>query len=264
MPQHVFAILTLGLLTGLSACVAEASGSPVHSGKGATEVGEIDVGGVGVRVSLHEVLAARWTGERRSIAPEGDTVVFKGLFEAGKFGGREGHTVQLKLRPGREYLFEYRIRFDRDFPWTKGGKIPGLAGGTAPTGCVAADGGGFSARMMWQAGGRLVGYVYDLDQRGNCGNVLDTGFTFKTGQWYSIKQRAKINSGGKHDGVLQVWVDDHMVINRTDLAYMDESPTNRIDRVLFHSFFGGSTQAWAPSRECSISFADPYVTMLAE
>jgi hypothetical protein len=261
MPQHVFAILILGLLTALSVCLLESSGSPVHGSKGDAEAGGI---GVGVRVSLREALAARWTGERRTIAAEGDTVVFKGVFKAGKFGGQEGHTVRIKLSSGRGYLFEYRIRFDGNFPWTKGGKIPGLAGGTAPTGCVAVNGGGFSARMMWQAGGRLVGYIYDLDQKGNCGNVIDTGFSFKTGQWHSIKERVKINSGRKHDGVLQIWVDDHMVINRTNLAYMDESPTNRIDQVLFHSFFGGSTQTWAPSRECSISFADPYVTRLAE
>jgi hypothetical protein len=261
MSQHVFTILTLGLLTALSACLLESSGLLVHSGKGDAEACGM---GVGVRVSLREALAARWTGERRTIATEGDTVVFKGVFEPARFGGREGHTVRLKLSPGREYLFEYRIRFDGNFPWTKGGKIPGLAGGTAPTGCVVVNGGGFSARMMWQAGGRLVGYIYDLDQRGNCDNVIDTGFSFKTGQWYSIKGRVRINSGRNHDGVLQIWVDDHMVINRTNLVYMDESPTSRIDQVLFHSFFGGSTQTWAPSRACSIALADPYVTMLAE
>ena len=45
---------------------------------------------------------------------------------------------------------------------------------------------------------------------------------------------------------------------------MNESPTARIDVVLFHSFFGGSTQDWAPSRNVTISFAEPYATLVAE
>ena len=118
-------------------------------------------------------------GPRKTILMEGETRVFRGAFQANTFGGGNGNNVRLKIRPGREYLLEYRIRFDGNFPWTRGGKIPGLGGGTAPTGCVTTTGAGFSARMMWRGGGELVGYVYDNDQSSDCGNTLTTGFTFR-------------------------------------------------------------------------------------
>lgn len=64
--------------------------------------------------------------------------------------------------------------------------------------------------------------------------------------------------------VLQVWLNHKMVIDRSNMEYMVETPANRINSVLFHSFFGGSTQDWAPSRQCSISFSEPFVTLVTE
>jgi hypothetical protein len=219
---------------------------------------------VGERVSLRDALSALWTKTRESTKQEDGVMVFTGVFEANKIGGPQGHTPRLVLKPGREYLFEYRVRFDGDFPFTRGGKLPGLAGGNAPTGCVDTDANGFSARMMWRQAGALIGYLYDQDQGGNCGNNITTSVNFKAGQWYALKERIRLNTGRNHDGVLQVWADDKLVIDRKNMEYMAEAPNNRIGVVLFHSFFGGSTQDWAPARQCSISFAEPFATLLAE
>lgn len=243
---------------------SDAATSPPSGDAGATPSADAGPAGVGTRVSLHDDLVARWTGERKSMTMEGGTTIFTGVFNANEFGGPQGHNVRLKISPGREYLFEYRIRFDGNFPFSRGGKIPGLAGASAPTGCVTVTGTGFSARMMWRENGKLIGYTYDIDQSTECGNAIQTGFNFTPNQWHSMKERVKLNTGRNHDGILQVWVDDRMVINRSNMAWMNETATNRIDVVLFHSFFGGSTQDWAPSRQCSISFADPYVTKLGE
>jgi hypothetical protein len=231
----------------------------------------------GVRTSLGPDLAPRWVGPRRTILMEGETQVFRGAFAASTFGGGDGNNVRLKIRPGREYLLEYRIRFDGNFPWTRGGKIPGLGGGTAPTGCVTTTGAGFSARMMWRGGGELIGYVYDNDQSTDCGNSLTTGFctparqtglgaplSFRANTWHRIKERVRMNTGRNRDGILQIWVDDRMVLDASNRAYMNEGPSQRVDVVLFHSFFGGSSAAWAPARDCTISFSDLHVTLVAE
>jgi hypothetical protein len=219
---------------------------------------------MGMRLSLADALAAKWTQARETITEEGGMKVFTGTFEANKFGGPQGHTPRLPLKPGHEYLFEYKIRFNADFPFTRGGKIPGLAGGNAPTGCVDTDANGFSARMMWRQNGQLIGYLYDQDQGGDCGNNITTTFDFKPGQWYALKERVRLNTGRNHDGILQIWVDDRLLIDRKNMEYMVEAPGNLINVVLFHSFFGGSTQDWAPARQCSISFAEPFATLLAE
>jgi hypothetical protein len=142
--------------------------------------------------------------------------------------------------------------------------MPGLAGATAPTGCVDVTGTGFTARMMWHGGGRLTGYTYALDQSTSCGNSIETGFNFAIGRWYSIKERVKLNTGSSKNGILQIWVDDRLLIDRSNIPWMNEAPNRRIDLVYIQTFFGGSTLDWAPSRRCSISFAEPFVTKLAD
>ena len=54
------------------------------------------------------------------------------------------------------------------------------------------------------------------------------------------------------------------VIDRSNMGWMIEAPDRRIDRIFLDFFFGGSTADWSPSRNCSISFADLYVTRLAD
>jgi hypothetical protein len=216
---------------------------------------------LGVRTSLRELLASKWVGARRTMKQEDGALVFTGAFNANKFGGPEGNNVRLDLKPGKEYIFEYRIRFDGDFPFSRGGKIPGLAGGNAPTGCVDVNAQGFSARMMWREGGKLIGYIYDQTQSSECGNNIATSYTFKPNTWADMKERVRVNNGTAGDGVLQIWADGNMVINRSNMKYMG-TQANNINVVLFHSFFGGSTQDWAPSRNCTISFSEPFVTLV--
>jgi hypothetical protein len=250
--------------------IADAASPPATDARPTPTVPDAAVAGdaaapaAGTRLSLRDELAARWMGERKSTTMEDGTLVFTGEFEPGRIGGPSGHTARLPISPGRDYLFEYRVRFDTGFDWSRGGKMPGLAGATAPTGCVDVTGTGFTARMMWHENGRLTGYTYALDQNTGCGNSLETGFNFSVGRWYSIKERVKLNTGRNSNGVLQIWVDDRMVVDRSNIPWMIEAPTRRIDLVYIQTFFGGSTLNWAPSRRCSISFAEPFVTKLAD
>jgi hypothetical protein len=220
---------------------------------------------LGARFSLEENVAARWTGTYRSIAMEEGRRLFTGRFQAGKFGGGDaGHIIRFPLHPGREYVFEYRFRFDSGFDFSRGGKIPGLGGGNAPSGCDASTGVGFTARQMWRENGRLIGYIYDMHQAGECGNAIETGFNFTVGRWYQVRQRIKLNTGRADNGVLQLWIDDRQVINRSNMGWMIEAPDRRIDRVFLDFFFGGSTADWAPSRACTITFGDVYATRVAD
>jgi hypothetical protein len=170
----------------------------------------------------------------------------------------------MPIVPGSEYIFEYRLRFDAGFDFSRGGKIPGLQGASAPSGCKRTDNMGFSARQMWREQGRLITYLYDMDQSGACGNTTETGVNFAAGRWYSIKLRVKLNTASNRDGVYQLWVDDRQVTNRTNMRWMIADPSRRIDDVMLDLFFGGSTADWAPSRNCSISFGDMFLTRVAE
>ena len=48
-----------------------------------------------------------------------------------------------------DMTFEYDIMFGKNFNFVRGGKLPGLGGGTAPGG-GSTDKNGFSARLMWR------------------------------------------------------------------------------------------------------------------
>lgn len=168
-------------------------------------------------------------------------------YPAGGVGtSSSGGQFKAKLDPGTEYTLEYRVRFDPDFQWVKGGKLPGLCGGDCNTGGNKPNGNGFSTRYMWRANGALVVYLYHLDQQGNYGEDISTGFTFPEDQWVTIKQRIKLNTGNNANGVLQVWVNGSQKINRTNIRYMNNS-TKRIDTFYFSTFHGGSDSTWAPS-----------------
>ena len=251
--------------TGQPDALVATGGDPRTDAPGADAGASSAPAPVGARRSLQSALAARWVGTRRSTRMEDGLFVMTGVFLPGQIGGASGHSVHLTLPPGREYLLEYKIRFDGDFDWSLGGKIPGLAGGNAPTGCVTTDGLGFSARLMWREVGKLIGYLYDNNQVNRCGTALGaSGFFFTASRWFDVKQRVKLNTAMTGNGIYQVWVDDRLVINRSDIEYMNEAPNLRIDELIFQSFYGGSTPDWAPSRETSISFADVFVTLVAE
>ncbi len=79
-----------------------------------------------------------------------------------------------------------------------------------------------------------------------------------------MRQRIKLNTGSAHNGILQLWIDDRQVINRSNMGWMVEAPGRRIDKVFWDFFFGGSTADWSPSRNCSISFSDVYATRVAD
>ena len=74
-------------------------------------------------------------------------------YPAGVHGTKlTGAQWQLEFDDEYEELFlSYRVKFKNGFDFVRGGKLPGLAGGTAPTGSSPADGtNGWSGRMMWR------------------------------------------------------------------------------------------------------------------
>jgi hypothetical protein len=244
---------------------SEDAGAPPADASSTPDTAPADSGpaAMGDRVALMDQLTTLWVKERESITMEGEVKVFKGVFKAGEIGGPRGHTPRLRLEPGKEYLLEYSVRFDSGWDFSRGGKLPGLAGATAPTGCVSTSGDGFSARLMWRQQGRLIGYMYDIDKSEECGTPLSTNFNFKVNVWHKVKQRVKLNTGRNRDGEVQIWVDGMEQVN-TKRPLMVEAANRRIDVVLFHSFFGGSTTDWAPSRDVTISFSEIYATLLAK
>jgi len=194
----------------------------------------------------------------------------------------------LKLRTGaqwkwffggeyEELFLRYRVKFEDGFDFVRGGKLPGLAGGTAPTGNAPADGfNGWTGRLMWrtdfqgvsgdpqQLVSQAISYAkytdsgFDMDGRDEDREywVDDAGdrIQIDADRWYEIRQRVKMNTPGQPDGILQIWLDGQLVHDQQDVLFRFTDEL-KIDQMYFSTFFGGGS-SWKTSKDETIFFDD--------
>ena len=170
--------------------------------------------------------------------------------------GNGGITAEPRMIGDKVYSLEYRVKFDKNFKWIMGGKLPGLAGGSAPSGGSwdGSDGKGFSTRYMWREKGAAELYVYYRDQTKEYGDSWLLGESFVVDRWYTLKQRVTVNSGSNYDGRVEVWIDGCKVLDRGGLRLMTQG--NIVDKLRFDSFMGGCGDEWEASADQYIYIDD--------
>ncbi len=175
----------------------------------------------------------------------------------------EGITVggsQLYLRDAAgstDHAFlRYYLRIPSGFNWVKGGKLPGLYGGTVTSGRKIPDGAdGLSTRYMWRAGGAGEVYAY-LPTSVQHGTSLGRGnWNWPTNQWACVEQEVTLNEPGKDNGSVNVWLNNSQVLAQRGLTFRS-SPSLQIDGLFFSTFFGGGDQTWATPIQQHVDFAD--------
>lgn len=161
------------------------------------------------------------------------------------------------LRSSDEMWLSYRVYFEPGWQWVKGGKLPGLAGGSLPSGGKGANGrDGFSARLMWRADGRLAVYAYHPDRPRSTGEDLPLEGRVDTGRWIQITQRVVMNSApNRRDGIVEMWVDGQQRLSRRDIRWRT-SGSFGIDSLFYSSFYGGNDRSWGPSGTTYARFDD--------
>lgn len=150
----------------------------------------------------------------------------------------------------------YQVRFPEGFDFVKGGKLPGLYGGTENSGGDVPDGtDGFSTRYMWRTDGDGEVYAY-LPTSEEHGTSLGRGcWRFTPGNWITIRQRVQLNAPDAQDGRITVWQDDRLVLDRGGLQFRTTDQL-RIDGLFFSTFFGGGDSSWASPVDQHVDFAD--------
>ncbi|KAF8602791.1 hypothetical protein BDV93DRAFT_523887 [Ceratobasidium sp. AG-I] len=192
------------------------------------------------------------------------------------------------LSQANELTLGYSIYFEPGFDFAKGGKLPGLYGGTTDDDAAGCSGGRiapecFSTRFMWREYGDAELYVYLPPDQANTAlcsnapipgdNVCSTGygtslgrgsFKFQPGQWNTVAQRIKLNTPGKADGELQVWSNGKSIWKTGGVVFrgagMDAS---RVRGLMVQCFFGGHTADWASRKDQRLWFADFSVAQLS-
>ena len=189
-----------------------------------------------------------------------------------------GAQWQLELDDEYEEAFlSYRVQFADGFDFSRGGKLPGLAGGSAPTGNAPAEGdNGWTGRLMWLTDftGQPGNPEQLTSQAISYAKYVDSGFNrdgrnedeihwidpdgsrseFESGVWYEITQRVVMNTPGVSDGVIQVWLDGVLVHDQTDVLFRTV-PDLKIDQVYFSTFFGGG-DGWETTKDETVLFDD--------
>ena len=203
---------------------------------------------------------------RVEIVKDGSKKVLRISHAKNKVGPREG-GAQWRLNLDKSYdelYVQFKIKFARDFDFKRGGKLPGLQGGSVATGGKDSPK-GFSARIMWREGGFVNQYIYYPTKSGDWGRDIywfDLGsnnlekIKFKLGKWHTIKTRIKINEFKfKGNGYITSWLDGKLVLHQ-DINLKIKGEEYGIDNFNFVTFFGGNDESWSPEKNEEIYFDD--------
>lgn len=152
---------------------------------------------------------------------------------------------------------QYKVRFEPGFDFVKGGKLPGLYGGDAPSGGDDVSGeNGFSMRFMWREDGQGELYEYVAGMQEEYGQSVGRGmWVFTTGEWVTIEQEIILNDPGKENGVARVWINSEPILEHHSINYRTRSHIF-VDGLMFSSFFGGNGEEWRTPRDQTADFAD--------
>jgi len=190
--------------------------------------------------------------------------VLKVHYPKGVVGPKNGGIQFDKpIEESEEYYLDYYLKFDDNFEFVHGGKLPGLTcGGEKFTGGIHPNNGeGWSARYMWVEEGEIIVYFYHMDMKNKWGDAVRLNTKFKPGQWYRITQYIKVNSEDNFDGKMYVWIDGKRILENENVRYRI-APLGEINSFYFSTFFGGNTYDWAPKKDEAIFFDDIIVSKI--
>lgn len=164
--------------------------------------------------------------------------------------------ADLGMQAQNSLRLSYYVRFSQNFDFVKGGKLPGLFGGTATDGGEIPDGtNGFSTRYMWRTKGDGEVYAY-LPTSEEHGTSIGRGnWRFKPGTWHHLEQEVILNQPGSKNGRIRVWVDGKPVLDQSNLTFRSTDKL-KIEGIFFSTFFGGGAPSWATPKTVYADFAD--------
>jgi hypothetical protein len=142
----------------------------------------------------------------------------------------------------------YSVLLPADFDFHRGGVLPGMQG-AEPSG-ESQD--GFTAQLAWRRNGR--GAVNDRATVGNdkhWGGSETESFTLPAGRWVKLEQEMVLNAPKQADGIMRVWVDGKLVVDRGDMIYRGR-PEVTVTGVGADVFYGGDDAAGGAPKDATI------------
>ena len=182
-------------------------------------------------------------------------------FPAGTFGGgKHGNKFAAKLAPRDTYTVEYDVHFPSEWEFSQGnagphggGKLPGLSGGSQPSGGHGKPD-GMSARPMWRRDGRFSAqpqsylelYLYWRNQAEKYGDRFFAQ-QVEAGKTYRIKLRVELGTPDT-DGRVRLWIDGTLRLTQS-FRFLAPGQDWKLSQYMHDVFYGGNDATWAPGRD---------------
>lgn len=142
----------------------------------------------------------------------------------------------------------YNVFLPADFEFNRGGTLPGISGREA-SGQAAAD--GFTARMAWRPGG-VGGASIRVTAGGATLGTPAGGFEFPRGRWVKLEQEVVLNTPKQANGVVRVWIDGKLAVERTDVDYRAKADVT-VSGVAADVFYGTEDGSGPAPKDAKVS-----------
>jgi hypothetical protein len=118
------------------------------------------------------------------------------------------------LKDKSTVCLSYQVLLPSDFDFNLGGALPGLLGRADQSDDR------FLVRLAWHQGGAIGATNFvTLDGKKFKQLAEGDGTTIPRGRWVQLEQEVVLNSPDQENGILRVWVDGSLVIDKADFAY---------------------------------------------
>jgi hypothetical protein len=182
-------------------------------------------------------------------------------FRAGTYtGGAHGCKFAAALAPSDAYTLEYAVHFPADWEFSRdnapphgGGKLPGLSGGSHPSGGNGKPD-GMSARPMWRRDRRFSAeprdylelYLYWSLQSEKYGDRFFVQ-EVAAGRTYDIRLQVELGTP-ETDGHVRIWIDGVLRLERA-FRFLQPGQEWKLTQYMHNVFYGGNDASWAPLRD---------------
>lgn len=211
---------------------------------------------LGVEENMHVVAAGPREAPVLRVSYPQNSASFSLVDKGHPLGGSAFYAPIAAGAPDSAVCLRYRVRFPEGFDFVKGGKLPGLYAGAAPSGGEEVTGdNGWSVRVMWREYGEGELYEYIVNKPGEFGLSVGRGaFRFVPGRWTTVELEIVPNTPGKPDGVARLWIDDGAVIEQHGVVFRTQASDGPLG-LMFSTFFGGGDKSWATRRDQYAEFS---------
>ena len=153
------------------------------------------------------------------------------------------------LKPATAACLGYSLRLPKNFKFGSGGSLPGLfgGGGDAADEVNARKSKTFSVQMHWRENKRLGLRLKSTEYPGGISLDIDKNYLkLDVGRWIRVDQEIVLNTPGRANGVLRVWVDGKLRLDLKNLNYRAK-PGEGLRGVVANIHYANKDLRWAAS-----------------